>query len=105
MKTALSEQAWFNTPTMHPFWMGVISFLVALYGLFFLGWRLESVIWLLWFEVIFAVGASLIRAFFALQGQGFFSNLLFRIFITGEDFRAGRWWWEDTSKKECGLHR
>lgn len=21
-----------------------------------------------------------------------------------EDFRAGRWWWEDTSKKECGLH-
>ena len=23
----------------------------------------------------------------------------------GEDFRAGRWWWEDTSKKECGLHR
>ena len=23
----------------------------------------------------------------------------------GEDFRAGRWWWEDKSKKECGLHR
>lgn len=22
----------------------------------------------------------------------------------GEDFRAGRWWWEDKSKKECGLH-
>jgi phosphoadenosine phosphosulfate reductase len=22
----------------------------------------------------------------------------------GEDFRAGRWWWEDQSKKECGLH-
>ncbi len=22
----------------------------------------------------------------------------------GEDFRAGRWWWEDTGKKECGLH-
>lgn len=22
----------------------------------------------------------------------------------GEDFRAGRWWWEDASKKECGLH-
>jgi phosphoadenosine phosphosulfate reductase len=22
----------------------------------------------------------------------------------GEDARAGRWWWEDTSKKECGLH-
>lgn len=22
----------------------------------------------------------------------------------GEDFRSGRWWWEDSSKKECGLH-
>ena len=22
----------------------------------------------------------------------------------GEDFRAGRWWWENNSKKECGLH-
>ncbi len=21
-----------------------------------------------------------------------------------EDFRAGRWWWENNSKKECGLH-
>jgi phosphoadenosine phosphosulfate reductase len=22
----------------------------------------------------------------------------------GEEFRAGRWWWEDSGKKECGLH-
>jgi phosphoadenosine phosphosulfate reductase len=22
----------------------------------------------------------------------------------GEDFRAGRWWWEDDAAKECGLH-
>lgn len=22
----------------------------------------------------------------------------------GESFRAGRWWWEDNTKKECGLH-
>ena len=22
----------------------------------------------------------------------------------GEDFRAGRWWWENNSAKECGLH-
>ncbi len=22
----------------------------------------------------------------------------------GEDFRAGRWWWENNSRKECGLH-
>ena len=23
----------------------------------------------------------------------------------GEDCRAGRWWWENPEKKECGLHR
>lgn len=23
----------------------------------------------------------------------------------GEDVRAGRWWWEDASHKECGLHK
>ncbi len=23
----------------------------------------------------------------------------------GEDVRAGRWWWEDPDKKECGLHK
>jgi phosphoadenosine phosphosulfate reductase len=22
----------------------------------------------------------------------------------GDDFRTGRWWWENTDKKECGLH-
>ena len=27
-----------------------------------------------------------------------------RAIAAGEDLRAGRWWWEDKSKKECGLH-
>lgn len=27
-----------------------------------------------------------------------------RAINAGDDFRAGRWWWEDASKKECGLH-
>ena len=27
-----------------------------------------------------------------------------RAIMPGEDFRAGRWWWEDAAKKECGLH-
>lgn len=27
-----------------------------------------------------------------------------RAIAEGEDFRAGRWWWEDNSQKECGLH-
>ena len=27
-----------------------------------------------------------------------------RAISLGEDFRAGRWWWEDELAKECGLH-
>ena len=27
-----------------------------------------------------------------------------RAVSAGEDFRAGRWWWEDETAKECGLH-
>lgn len=27
-----------------------------------------------------------------------------RAISVGEDFRAGRWWWEDEAAKECGLH-
>lgn len=27
-----------------------------------------------------------------------------RAVTLGEDFRAGRWWWEDEAAKECGLH-
>jgi phosphoadenosine phosphosulfate reductase len=27
-----------------------------------------------------------------------------RAITLGEPFRAGRWWWEDASAKECGLH-
>ncbi len=27
-----------------------------------------------------------------------------RAIAVGEDFRAGRWWWEEESIRECGLH-
>ena len=42
-----------------------------------------------------------------LQDKGFVSIGCLpctRAIKPGEDFRAGRWWWEDDSKKECGLH-
>lgn len=42
-----------------------------------------------------------------LQDRGFVSlgcQPCTRAIREGESFRAGRWWWEDNSKKECGLH-
>ena len=43
-----------------------------------------------------------------LHSKGFISigcSPCTRAIKDGEGIRAGRWWWEDTSKKECGLHR
>lgn len=43
----------------------------------------------------------------ALHDRGFISigcAPCTRAIRPGESFRAGRWWWEDESKKECGLH-
>jgi phosphoadenosine phosphosulfate reductase len=42
-----------------------------------------------------------------LQDRGFVSIGCLpctRAIKPGEDFRAGRWWWEDSANKECGLH-
>lgn len=42
-----------------------------------------------------------------LHGQGFLSigcAPCTRAIEPGEPERAGRWWWEDETKKECGLH-
>ena len=42
-----------------------------------------------------------------LQDRGFVSlgcQPCTRAVKEGESFRSGRWWWEDSSKKECGLH-
>ena len=43
-----------------------------------------------------------------LYGQGYRSigcAPCTRAVKTGEDARAGRWWWENPENKECGLHR
>lgn len=43
----------------------------------------------------------------ALHDRGFVSigcEPCTRAIRPGEDFRAGRWWWEQNSGKECGLH-
>jgi phosphoadenosine phosphosulfate reductase len=43
----------------------------------------------------------------SLHQQGFLSigcAPCTRALKPGEEARAGRWWWEETTKKECGLH-
>lgn len=28
-----------------------------------------------------------------------------RAIVAGDEFRSGRWWWEESDHKECGIHR
>ena len=67
------------------------------------------------FQPIFDWTLEEVRAFLqqehvpvnVLQDRGFVSigcQPCTRAIEAGESFRAGRWWWEDNSKKECGLH-
>jgi 3'-phosphoadenosine 5'-phosphosulfate sulfotransferase (PAPS reductase)/FAD synthetase len=41
-----------------------------------------------------------------LEAESPFLNLTLslRLIEPGEGDRAGRWWWEQDDKKECGLH-
>lgn len=45
--------------------------------------------------------------FNALHSRGFVSigcEPCTRAILPGQHERAGRWWWEEATKKECGLH-
>jgi phosphoadenosine phosphosulfate reductase len=45
--------------------------------------------------------------FNSLHNQGFISigcEPCTRAVLPNQHERAGRWWWEDAAKKECGLH-
>lgn len=60
------------------------------------------------FEQVKAVISEFNIPYNPLHDKGFISigcQPCTRAISAGEDFRAGRWWWEDNSKKECGLHK
>lgn len=62
-----------------PWWMPVVSLLITVYGMLFLGWHIQPIIFFFWWEVILMIAAALIRMFFSLNGQPFFEKFLFRM--------------------------
>lgn len=58
-----------------------LSLVIGLYGILVLGWNLFPVIYLFWWEIMLAVGAALVRTFFAFDNKPFFQTLLFRMFL------------------------
>ncbi len=64
-----------------PWWQPFLSFFVTLYGILVLGWNLQPIVFLFWWEIILMVGAALIRMLFAMDGRPFFNNFLQKIML------------------------
>ena len=62
-----------------PWWIPVISMAITVYGMLFLGWHIQPVVYFFWWEVILMITAALIRMFFSLNGQPFFEKFLSRL--------------------------
>lgn len=64
-----------------PWWQPFLSLFVTLYGILILGWNLQPIVVLFWWEIILMVGAALVRMFFAMDGRPFFDNFLQKIML------------------------
>jgi len=62
-----------------PWWIPFITMAISVYGILFLGWHIQPVVFLFWWEVILMIAAALVRMFFSLNGQPFFEKFLFRL--------------------------
>lgn len=65
----------------HPkaWWLPVVSLLITLQGIFFLGWNLQFIVMIFWWEVILMLSASFIRMVFAMDNQPFLNTILPKI--------------------------
>lgn len=73
-----------DTPLLRhpkPWWQPFLSLFVTLYGILVLGWNLQPIVVLFWWEVILMVGAALVRMLFAMDGRPFFDNFSKKIIL------------------------
>ncbi len=61
--------------------MPYLSLFITLYGMIFLDWHLQPIIFLFWWEVILMVVAALIRMIFAMDGGGILHLLPLKILL------------------------
>ena len=60
-------------------WLPVISFVITLQGIFFLGWNLQPIVMIFWWEVILMLGTAFVRMLFAMDSQPFLNTILSKI--------------------------
>lgn len=81
LKNAILDSPLLRHPK--PWWQPFLSLFVTLYGILALGWSLQPVIFLFWWEIILMSGAALIRVLFALDGRRFFDGIGQKIVLLG----------------------
>lgn len=82
----MSQNAILDSPLLRhpkPWWQPFLSLFVTLYGVLVLGWSLQPVIFLFWWEIILMSGAALVRTFFALDNRRFYDNIGQKIVFAG----------------------
>lgn len=73
-----------------PWWLPVLSLLLTLHGILVLGWNVQPVAVIFWYELILLFAAAFIRMLFALDGGSFFYNLHVRLLLLfGAGIMAG----------------
>lgn len=77
MKNFLIDSPIFSRPK--PVWQPVVSFFVAITGIFWLGQSLRAIAFLFWWEVVLMVGVAILRMLFALDGRPFLDTILQKI--------------------------
>ena len=65
--------------TPKAWWLPIISLLITLQGIIFLGWNLQLIVMIFWWEVILMLGASFIRMVFSMDNQPFLNTILPKI--------------------------
>lgn len=64
-----------------PWWFPFLSLSLTLYGILVLGWNLQPIVFIIWWEIILMCGAALIRGLFALNGRPFWEGLFPKVFF------------------------
>jgi Family of unknown function (DUF6498) len=65
----------------HPkaWWLPIISLLITLQGIIFLGWNMQLIVMIFWWEVILMLSAAFIRMLLAMDNQPFLNTILPKI--------------------------
>jgi hypothetical protein len=81
MPSKIIESPLFQHPK--PWWLPVISLLVTLHGIIFLGWSLQPIVIVFWWEVVLMIGAALVRMVFAMDNRPLWDTFFTKIWMLG----------------------